>query len=160
MSLSIEKIPGGFSVDGLELKNGKCGCTSVSPCCYSWSRVKKKDAGTLEFVAKMTGPETKDHYEWSYSVSKDGVTIRVTVEDARDKEIYSGYIPPSVKEWEAKGWDVVEKNNDREDGAIWRCGACRWLYKEAKEGTPFEELPDDWKCPKCGVSKDSFEQIS
>ena len=24
-------------------------------------------------------------------------------------------------------------------------------------GTPFEELPDDWACPLCGLGKDVFE---
>ncbi|GAW94273.1 rubredoxin, partial [Calderihabitans maritimus] len=27
-------------------------------------------------------------------------------------------------------------------------------------GTPFEELPDDWVCPICGVGKDQFEKES
>ena len=26
-------------------------------------------------------------------------------------------------------------------------------------GTPFEKLPDDWKCPVCGATKDSFEKV-
>jgi len=26
-------------------------------------------------------------------------------------------------------------------------------------GTPFEELPDDWVCPMCGVGKDMFEEV-
>ncbi|MHA1209490.1 MAG: rubredoxin [Candidatus Freyarchaeota archaeon] len=26
-------------------------------------------------------------------------------------------------------------------------------------GTPFEELPDDWVCPVCGVGKDMFEPL-
>ena len=42
MDIEIEKIPGGFSVDGLALKSGKCGCTSVLPCCYSWSKVRQR----------------------------------------------------------------------------------------------------------------------
>ncbi len=25
-------------------------------------------------------------------------------------------------------------------------------------GTPFEEIPDDWVCPVCGVSKSDFEK--
>ena len=25
-------------------------------------------------------------------------------------------------------------------------------------GTAFEDLPDDWICPLCGVSKDLFEE--
>jgi superoxide reductase len=27
-------------------------------------------------------------------------------------------------------------------------------------GTPFEDLPDDWECPICGVGKDDFEEVS
>lgn len=30
---------------------------------------------------------------------------------------------------------------------------------EIKPGTPFEELPTDWVCPICGVSKDFFEMM-
>jgi hypothetical protein len=41
MEVNAEKVPGGFSVDGLELRNGKCGCTAVLPCCYSWSKIKR-----------------------------------------------------------------------------------------------------------------------
>ena len=26
-------------------------------------------------------------------------------------------------------------------------------------GTPFEDIPDDWVCPICGLSKDMFEVI-
>jgi rubredoxin len=25
--------------------------------------------------------------------------------------------------------------------------------------TPFEDLPEDWCCPKCGADKDSFEEL-
>jgi rubredoxin len=26
-------------------------------------------------------------------------------------------------------------------------------------GTPFEDLPDDWVCPDCGLGKDAFTEI-
>jgi rubredoxin len=26
-------------------------------------------------------------------------------------------------------------------------------------GTPFEDLPDGWCCPMCGVSKESFDPV-
>lgn len=159
MPVEIEKIPGGFRLDGLELRSGKCGCTSVAKCCYSWSKVKKRGPDLVEFVAKMETPDTTENFTWGYAVRKDGMTVRVSVADARDKEIYSGYIPPSVKEWEAKGWEVLELSGDREDGVVWRCSMCRWLYKEDKEGTPFEELPRDWKCPLCKASKSVFERV-
>ena len=25
-------------------------------------------------------------------------------------------------------------------------------------GTPFEDLPEDWACPICGISKDMFQE--
>lgn len=44
----------------------------------------------------------------------------------------------------------------------WRCSVCGYVYDETvgegdiKEGTTFEELPDDWVCPICGASKSAF----
>jgi rubredoxin len=156
--LEINKIPGGFRVDGLDLKTGKCGCTSIAKCCYSWSKVKKRDS-LVEFVAKMTAADTTDNFIWSYTVKKNGITVKVVVEDARDNEIYSGFIPPAVKEWETRGWEVIEKEGDREDGVVWRCAMCKWLYREDKKGQTFEQLPDDWKCPVCNALKNQFEKI-
>ncbi len=158
MSVTIDKIPGGFRVDGLELKKGKCGCTSIAKCCYSWSKVKKK-GNTIEFEAKMTAPDTEDNFEWGYTVKNGDVTVNVKVEDARDKEIYSGFIPPSVEEWKERGWEVVESYGAREDGTVWRCAMCKYLYKDDKEGVPFEQLPEDWRCPVCNASKGEFEKI-
>ncbi|MHA1987174.1 MAG: rubredoxin [Promethearchaeota archaeon] len=41
----------------------------------------------------------------------------------------------------------------------WECTACGYIYDEEGEGTKFEDLPDDWTCPVCGVGKDMFEKI-
>lgn len=49
----------------------------------------------------------------------------------------------------------------------WRCKVCNYIYDPAKgdpdnkvpAGTPFENLPDDWVCPDCGVGKEEFEKI-
>ncbi len=46
------------------------------------------------------------------------------------------------------------------------CTTCDYVYDPAegdpdndiKPGTPFEDLPDDWECPLCGVGKDEFEK--
>lgn len=43
--------------------------------------------------------------------------------------------------------------------AKWKCTVCNWVYDEEKEGTPFKELPDDYKCPVCGVGKEKFVKI-
>ena len=48
-----------------------------------------------------------------------------------------------------------------------KCTVCGYVYDPekgdpesgAKPGTSFEELPDDWECPICGVGKDEFEEM-
>ena len=37
------------------------------------------------------------------------------------------------------------------------CQICGYVYDDAKEKVPFEELPDDWKCPLCGAAKSYFK---
>jgi rubredoxin len=44
------------------------------------------------------------------------------------------------------------------------CDVCGWVYDPAvgnpennvPAGTAFEDIPDDWVCPECGVPKDQF----
>ena len=46
------------------------------------------------------------------------------------------------------------------------CKACGYVYDPGigdpdsgiVPGTSFEDLPDDWVCPMCGVGKDMFEE--
>ncbi|MCP4118431.1 MAG: glutamate synthase [Desulfobacteraceae bacterium] len=44
--------------------------------------------------------------------------------------------------------------------AVYECGLCSHRYDEAKEGVPWEALPDDWTCPVCGSGKESFTRVS
>ena len=39
------------------------------------------------------------------------------------------------------------------------CTVCGHIYDEAIEGTKFEELPETWVCPLCGVGKEFFEEL-
>ncbi|MCF8336017.1 MAG: rubredoxin [Bacteroidales bacterium] len=49
----------------------------------------------------------------------------------------------------------------------YKCKVCGHVYdpKEGdpqgniKPGTPFEDIPDDWRCPVCGVGKEEYEPI-
>ena len=36
------------------------------------------------------------------------------------------------------------------------CTVCGEIYDEEKEGVRFEDLPDDWQCPKCHTNKNTF----
>ncbi len=49
----------------------------------------------------------------------------------------------------------------------WECIVCGWVYDEEtgdpdsgiEPGTRWEDIPDDWLCPDCGVGKEDFEMI-
>ncbi|MBQ6058678.1 MAG: MBL fold metallo-hydrolase [Clostridia bacterium] len=39
------------------------------------------------------------------------------------------------------------------------CSVCGYVYDPAEhDGTAFEDLPDDWKCPRCKQPKDKFNR--
>ncbi len=38
------------------------------------------------------------------------------------------------------------------------CDVCGYEYDPNVEGKAFNELPDDWVCPICGVRKDQFSE--
>ncbi|HQH19162.1 MAG TPA: rubredoxin [Bacteroidales bacterium] len=49
----------------------------------------------------------------------------------------------------------------------YKCSVCDYLYDPANgdemhgvtQGTSFEDLPEDWQCPVCGVDKSFFVKI-
>ena len=46
----------------------------------------------------------------------------------------------------------------------YRCTVCGYVYEPVEgdpdggipPGTPFEDIPDDWECPVCGIGKSDF----
>ena len=49
----------------------------------------------------------------------------------------------------------------------YECGVCGYIYDPAlgdpdngvAPGTPFEKLPDEWRCPLCGADKSVFVKV-
>ena len=49
----------------------------------------------------------------------------------------------------------------------YECSVCHWVYDPqvgdpdngVAVGTPFEQIPEDWTCPLCGVSKEDFDPV-
>lgn len=49
----------------------------------------------------------------------------------------------------------------------WQCVVCGFIYDEAEgwpdddiaPGTSWQDIPDDWLCPDCGVGKEDFEMV-
>ncbi|NIM90816.1 MAG: rubredoxin [Candidatus Aminicenantes bacterium] len=50
----------------------------------------------------------------------------------------------------------------------WECTACGYVYDPEKgdpehgisPGMPFEDLPEEWVCPQCGVGKEFFQKMA
>jgi rubredoxin len=49
----------------------------------------------------------------------------------------------------------------------WECIVCGFIYDEAEglpeegiaAGTAWGDIPEDWECPDCGVSKADFQMV-
>lgn len=49
----------------------------------------------------------------------------------------------------------------------YKCNVCGYLYdpevgdstQSVPPGTDFNDLPDDWTCPECGVGKEEFTKL-
>ena len=49
----------------------------------------------------------------------------------------------------------------------WECTACGYVYDPEigdpdngiNPGTSFDDLPENWVCPQCGVGKSFFQKI-
>ena len=49
----------------------------------------------------------------------------------------------------------------------YKCNVCGYVYdpengdstQSVPPGTAFDDLPDDWTCPECGVGKEEFTRL-
>lgn len=62
--------------------------------------------------------------------------------------------------------ETASENIVKAAPARYVCITCGWIYDPAEgdpesgiaPGTPFEEIPEEWVCPACGVGKEYFEK--
>ena len=60
-----------------------------------------------------------------------------------------------------------EKDKEQASSPRYQCSICGYIYEQEKgdpdgeiaPGTPFEKIPDSWKCPVCGAAKDQFKKV-
>ena len=73
------------------------------------------------------------------------------VENLEEKKIVDLNDPPESK-------PVGEIRTGRASGK-YVCSVCGYVYDPAEhDGVAFEDLPEDWKCPRCRQDKDKFNQ--
>lgn len=62
---------------------------------------------------------------------------------------------------------MTEPSDGRGPWRTWMCVVCGFLYDEAQgwpddgiaAGTRWEDVPDAWACPDCGVGKQDFDMV-
>ena len=122
-----------------------------------WAWLAMDKAGKLSIVAKSNAGNPMT----------DGLRPVMTA-DVWEHAYYIDYRNRRA-EFMAAFWELIDwqKVADRCIPKRYKCTACDYVYDPAKgdpetgiePGTPFEEIPDDWTCPICGLYKTDFEAI-
>ncbi len=107
-------------------------------------------------------------------VFEDAAAARVTLDAVREfirnqPTVYlSTHTPLGVENLEAK--KVTDLDNPPETKPVgeilageasgkYVCSICGYVYDPAEhDGVAFEDLPDDWKCPRCKQGKEKFNK--
>jgi glyoxylase-like metal-dependent hydrolase (beta-lactamase superfamily II) len=108
------------------------------------------------------------------TIFEDVAAARVTLDAVREfirnhPTVYlSTHTPLGYENLEGK--KVVDLDNEPESLPVaeieyaqatgkYVCSVCNYVYDPAENnGVAFEDLPDDWKCPRCKQSKDKFNK--
>jgi flavin reductase (DIM6/NTAB) family NADH-FMN oxidoreductase RutF/rubredoxin len=144
--------------EGINYKTGDTGVPIVldNAVSYLEARVTKEvDVGTHTiFVGEVVNADMVDEHEVcmtyeNYHLIKGGKTPKTAATYAEEKEAEEtpNKVPPGM--------------------AKYKCSVCEYIYEPekgdhdggVKPGTPFQDIPDDWVCPVCGVDKSQFEQV-
>ena len=139
-------------LEGIEYIDGMLGIPCVKESAVAVIEAKvigELDAGTHTlFLGKIVNTKKLSNEEpmtYAYYHS---------VKNGKEPETAPTYIKKENK---------MEVNNMKK----YKCTVCGYIYDPEKgdpdsgiaPGTQFEDIPDDWVCPVCGVSKENFEEV-
>jgi len=71
-------------------------------------------------------------------------------------------------QWHHSSWAGLHYPMNDTPYRSWMCVVCGFVYEEAAglpddgiaPGTRWEDVPETWTCPDCGVTKEDFEMIA
>lgn len=141
---------------------GKTGAPILTEGCLSWfeCRVTQKiDVGShILFIGEVLDSKV-------LNASKEPITY------AYYREVKNGVAPKNAPTYvdKSKLAAPVKEKTTTADPLLqkWECTVCGHIYDPIEgdpdggiaPGTPFEDIPDDWVCPVCGVSKEDFVKM-
>jgi flavin reductase (DIM6/NTAB) family NADH-FMN oxidoreductase RutF/rubredoxin len=138
-------------------KIGQTGAPIVLDNTVSFIEAKVVDVIDVEthtlFISEIIACETidDDKIPMTYTYYRD-------VKHGRTPRTAATYIEKKPKKISGQGAKEMKK---------YKCLMCGYIYDPAvgdpdngvEANTAFENLPDDWVCPDCGVGKDEFEPL-
>ena len=132
-------------LEGINLTYGETGVPIViedSIAFLECNVIKIIDLGThIMFIGKLVQSKIIDD-------SKEPLTY------AFYRQEKNGFAPKNAPTYIDK--TKLENNTMDKTTAKYKCIICGYIYDDAVESAKFEDLPDDWKCPVCGASKEDF----
>lgn len=135
-------------MEGMNLKYGETGVPILlndSIAFLECKLVETYDVGShLMFIGELIQADVLDP-------NKEALTY------LHYREVKKGAAPKNAPTFVDKS--KLEKKPTGEDFAKYECAACGYIYDEEKEGTKFDDLPDDWLCPTCGSEKEDFYKL-
>jgi len=146
--------------EGLNFIHGQSGAPILLDACLAWfdcKVVQKVDVGShILFIAEVLDSKLIDE-------SKEEMTY------AYYREVKNGVAPKNAPTYVDKSKLSSPKKEDEKPSSNslsqkWECTVCGQIYDPIEgdpdggiaPGTAFEDIPDDWVCPTCGVSKEDF----
>jgi flavin reductase (DIM6/NTAB) family NADH-FMN oxidoreductase RutF/rubredoxin len=83
------------------------------------------------------------------------------------RDVIKGLSPENAPTYTEKSKLAESEITDEKGLKKFQCLVCGFIYdpesgdptKNMPPGTAFEDLPDDWKCPICGVGKEEFKEL-
>jgi flavin reductase (DIM6/NTAB) family NADH-FMN oxidoreductase RutF/rubredoxin len=151
--------------DKIKYKIGKTGAPIVMENTLAWYECEVEDIkeiGThvlfigrvidLDVTGSPLPPLTYDHYRYQIKgISPENSPTHIP--ESKKKKIAGSEIN-----------EISKEANASRDLKKYRCTVCGHVYDPAEgdppagiaPGTAFEDIPDDWTCPICGVTKEDF----
>ncbi len=148
--------------EGIDYKVGECGAPVFTESCLAYIEAEVIDSldvfthtifvGKIIDAKVLSDEEQPITYDYYHKVKK-GKTPKAA----------ATYVDEEKLSKEEEGGKPEEAKKMQE----YECTVCGYVYDPeagdpdsgVEPGTPFENLPEDWVCPVCGVGKDSFESL-
>lgn len=87
------------------------------------------------------------------------IKVLSTAKVLEQKPMTYSYYHEVLKGTSPKKAPTYQENKEKSKANRYQCTICGYIYDDSKEEIAFEDLPDTWTCPLCGVGKDKFIKL-